>query len=512
MPNLSNAALRENSLREFLSPMGIKTDDLTIKSVEGVFSFEFPNPQRKQEFSESILNVLNGPGEKNTLKTIKIADIIAEEIENATADPEDKEACEGLFSTLRKFSWNASFSKESGFIEMKLPKPAYAGMFKLLKYPNLSISDDGKIRFDIKKYIKSRPEPLIAISDLNTNQDMLLLNSAALEANRVFYATKPLDDGNIEATPYFFVPSAVVPPLYRIVLDISSSMASGKRMEGLKKSVNELAQQLFEFQPNARIKLTTFSDGIHELGTYGNNNLNDFLRIISSLQTKGDTPLYETTIRVLNEIRNEPGCNNVLLFTDGENCSFDYIGLFGHPKTRPDQVSTALSQFGPENAALKARNKFYILSFGVEQDPVMKGVVETFKGQIININSADFLAALKDPQIMRSWAATRGLFTTVVKVAGKNNEAFEEYIDLSGQLHSLKPQVCKPGDEIELSVTDSENKVIIHSTQTIGSAKAAEKKDSPSVARLLSGLGLNPAPNAQTVQPTEPEITTPAYQ
>ncbi|MBS0359455.1 MAG: VWA domain-containing protein, partial [Proteobacteria bacterium] len=292
-PVLSNELLRKKSMEAFLSAMKIDTTGIAIFSMEGVFSFTGENANQAEQLAAQLNTVVQKEGEAQQVRSISLADIIDSEIKNATcSDETNRGACQILFDYIIKVSGkNFSFSAESGVIELPLPHSNYAPMFNLLTYPHLTFDkSSSKLMLDIKKYLKDQkdiPESVIKVDGLDpTLSSTIFLNTSALESKKIFYATEELPNRTIKVTPYFFVPQAMTPPNYYFVLDVSDSME--KSLPDLKRAVSQLTTLLFDFQPNATVSITTFSNSLHHLGTYSKANDAQLKNAIARMRTENN--------------------------------------------------------------------------------------------------------------------------------------------------------------------------------------------------------------------------------
>ena len=345
-----------------------------------------------------------------------------------------------------------------------MPDPSYAGILKLLNYPSLLINEqDGicRLAFDLKQYLQNHASfGVIKFTQDDPNASpLLLLNSYAMEAKKVYYATKELDDGRVEVTPYFFVPDAIIPPDYHFVLDVSGSMRAD--LSDLKQGVKTLAQQLFILQPNAQLIITTFSSEIKKLGVYGADQLEQLNSAVDSLIVESDTHLYEVTADFLDLIKasNSKQCN-VLLFTDGEDNGSKYDS--------ESRIKVLIDDLKASSVVREISN-FNFVSYKVKPNNLMQEVVETFtSGEFFETTSANFVAAPRDPELLMRWAAARGIFSIRFVVKSKlGDQVIAEYKEIfpqSSQLAALKPRICLPGETLEVSVSDINSNELLQSS------------------------------------------------
>ncbi len=501
MGKLSNDLLREKTMKEFLTAMGLDLTGVEISSIEGLFSYSFQDKKIAEQFSIKLNKIFQGDEVQQAHQTISLSEIIDQEMAKATCIdgaklPIHKSTCAGVLEIVKKLGTNFTFSQELGVIEITLPDPMYAQFLNILQYPNMKFTSNGKLVIDIKSYLKNIPTGVVKIEGLNDTQVPLVFLAAALKSKQMYYASKQLPDNTLEVTPYFFVPEASKPPVYHFVLDKSGSM--GSSLPDLRKSVIELAKQLFVFQPDAKVTITTFSNGVHHIGSYNRHHSLKLESDVKDILVASDTPLYEVTSDFLNLILKSADHNNILLFTDGQEGG-SKAGSEGNVKMLIENIGTELSN-------TNIRNKFYIFSYGVQQSDLMKKVAATFLSDVIDTQSADFLAAQNDPELMKRWAAARELFVSRIvvedKTGVKSEDKYALALDMSGQLASLKPRICQPGEILEITLADGDGKQIIQSTKKLASNPAI------SYAGLIGDLGLN-ATNAKQPVPEflDPTVT-----
>jgi hypothetical protein len=465
VPKLSNHLLREKSIKEFLTAMGVDITGVRVSSIGELFHFSFDDPGVADCFANGLNTVIQADSEKKPVKSLSLAEIIGSEIEHATSTDSKlavhQASCEALLAIIESQRTNFVFSQESDLLELTLPNPAYAAMFNLLEYPHITFSTDGRLIFNIKKYLQNTHDAVVKITGFDFNQPPLFfLNSNILKEQKIYYATKELGDGNVEVTPYFFVPRSITPPIYHFVLDVSGSMENA--LPDLKRSVKSLAQQLFMFQPDAELTITTFSNGVDRIGSYKFSQLKLLNVQIDDLVVKSDTPLYEVTAHFLEVIADDTMQNNVLLFTDGQES--------GSKPNSESRVRAKIDNSGANEPLIsQVRNKFYIFSYHVGQDSLMREVAKVFGSEVVETSSADFVAALDDSELLMKWAAARDLFSmhlvVVDKQGIKSTEQYRQSLDMSGQFTSLKPRICQSGETIEISVFDGSGNPVLQSSK-----------------------------------------------
>ncbi|WP_347251454.1 vWA domain-containing protein [Legionella sp.] len=494
MSKLSNYLLREKSLKEFLAAMGLDLAQIRLSSVDDFFLFDFNEIKQVEGFVKKLNELITGstktkvkplnlemhPGLEITGQTVDLGDVdqveeniksfslielIEADIAQATGNTPKmlethRQACKALLTIIKSQGAYFVFSQESNLFELTLPDPAYASMLNLLNYPHLFVNAEGRLVFDLKKYLRNSPDKLIKITREETNEPPLLfLNSNALKKQQIYYATKELDEGRLEVTPYFFVPHAISPPNYHFILDVSGSMAGS--LPELKKSVKSLAQQLFAFQPDAQLTITTFSKGIKEIGVYRAGLLEQLNSDVDGLVTETNTPLYEVTANFLERIKSSNNQNNLLLFTDGEDNDSKEDSI--------QRIHTVINGLRTHASSIRVRNKFNVFSYKVGRDSLMHEVANVFDSELVETSSADFVAAQEDPELLMRWAAARELFSMRLvvtdKLGGQTIEQYQQSLDMSGQLTSLKPRICLPGETLEISVADGTGTPLLESSK-----------------------------------------------
>lgn len=342
----------------------------------------------------------------------------------------------------------------------------------------------------MKSYLKDTPNTVIQIEELDPKKSPLIFLDAYTFQSKIYYATKEQSDGSIEVTPYFFVPPAMTPPCYQFVLDVSGSMQHS--LGDLKTSVITLAGALFAFAPQATISITTFSNGIQALGTYA--TLDALTKVVNKIEIRGDTPLYNATLLLIEAFSSSKHHNNVLLFTDGEN-NVDKA-------TSEEKLKSELARLSPSSPAV-ANNKLFVISYNQSQAEIMERAAELFNAKVIPTSSLDFIQALSDKDQLQSWAAACGLFTGRIVVSNKlgaKETIYAKSLDMSGQLVSLDSKICMPGDTLEITLVDSRNITIAQSKKTLTPKPATA---SP-MAHLLGRIGLMPTGSTTTTDENAP--------
>lgn len=485
---LSNEKLREKSMEELLNVMGVNTSNVTIVSEPEQFQFILEENKNINDFAQQLNILMQIKGTNKPVKVLTLVEMMDDELSSASCIREtDRAACIAIFRAINILASHFNYVSESGLLEITLPAPEYASFLRLLKYTHLTLSDDGKIQFNLREYLKKHNENVIQIE--GEYASLLFLKTQDLETKKMFYATEKLEDGKLEVTPYFFAPNNK-PAHFHLVLDVSASMDEPlvtetdndpqTRLDALKKSALELVNQLFIFQPKAMVSLTTFSNGIHDLGTFNENTQSKLLDKISDLKTLRDTPLFRVTKQFIQNIIGSKEHNNILLFTDGENTA-----------SHSSDEETILAELDTlqEVSITTARNKFFILQYKTDSNTTLEKVAKTFLSEVVSLSNPDFIAALKNSEVLKDWAATRGFFNTRMVIsdkAGDRSTVYPMALVLSGQLQALQKRILEQGQTLTVAVQDSQNNEIISDTYS------AEPMNSPrSMAKLIGKLGIN---------------------
>lgn len=453
---LSNELLRKKTMKEFLLVMGFDLAGVEVSSLEGLYGFSFKTTAIAASFASQLRALITTEVKNESFRVISLSNIIAElERPNTSDNTIDFHGAEtkskSLLDLLQTNGSQLIFAQESSLIEIDLPGITNASLLNLTQYPVTGCTADGRFTIDIKKYLEDVPESIIKVEGCNETQTPLIfLKSSTLESQHLFYATKKLTGGAIEVTPYFFVPQGLTPPSYHLILDVSISMR--KALTELKNSIKTLAQQLFEFQPTASLTITTFSDGVHFLGEYSKADLLALESDVMGIKVISDTPLYDVTSIFLDKILYSSVSNNVLLFADGDEC--------GSLCASEEKVRRSIADLGTDKTNKTIRNKFYILSYLITQGELMQKVAETFFSEVINLDSADFMEAQVNAQLIKQWAVARELFKVQMNIddeLGSRTElSYSLPLERSGQIVPLKSRVCKAGDKLSIHILDGE--------------------------------------------------------
>lgn len=456
MGKLSNHKLREDSMREFLNKMGISTEEVDISSIEGLFSYQFEDREDAEFFLEKMIRLLYEDSDVS-IETLLLSEILSQELSLASCLDTANEvmhriSCNAIMQAIQSQSLNSELLFKDGEVECILPNESYASLLRNLDYPNIRFTSDNKMLINVQAYLHEQSQGLVMLQGLNLDAPpMMLLATKTLESKKVFFHTEQLSSGKQKVTPYIFVPEYNIAQHYSFMLDISGSMR--KNLNRLKKSVFRLAEQLFDFQPNATIELATFNHNIVSCGTFSYSERDGFIASVEGLEAEGGTALYDAAANRIREIFRSGKNNHVLFFTDGEERGSKHYNDSG--------IREMVDCDAP---LLQARNKFYLINFNTDCNATLREVVAYFHSQVIDTTDADFVGAMSDPKKLKEWAASRELFTaTYVMEAETDQEILvvqSNAIDLSGQVASFDAKIIEAGKSISLSITDGDGNLV----------------------------------------------------
>lgn len=455
MGHLTNNALRTKNMMDLLNDMGVNLKGTQVICHNELMVFTSNTQQVSEQLAINLNDLLTDKNSaKLTTQKFSLADLITQEVNSGICeDLRNKLSCDAILKILINDGLKYELDENNEHINIELPSAVYAPLFASLKYRYLSVSGT-RLQFNIKDFLLSYPNELILIEG---KAPLLFTNANVFENKKVFYAKKQLEHGEFEVKPYFYIPKAVNPPEYHFILDTSSSMYAGMRLDTLKESVIKFAEALFEFHPRAIINITQFDTEVNFLNRYDKNKLSQLKIDVNALYANGTTALYQACQEQLDMITQSNKHNNVLLFTDGKDCSINNVS---------EQKLTQLVSFVEKgNPLVKARNKFFIISYGVEQPQILHRVTKLFNSPVIDSQNADFIKALSDVQQMQTWAATRDLFTCQLVIDNKLKESICSY-DMSGQFVALESQRSKDG-QVHLKIIDSYGKVILDDKRSL---------------------------------------------
>ncbi|WP_058535116.1 VWA domain-containing protein [Legionella saoudiensis] len=479
MGQLANNALRTKNMIQLLNDMGISLEGTEVSCYDELLVFKTDSLQRSEQLSQNLQSLLADGSIQPQYRQFSLEELLTNELAMSTCVDQKKEktnklSCNMVLQVLIDDGLKYTLDEEKEHIEFELPEPAYAIFFNMLQYKNLSIVDN-KLRFNIREFLKSYPNELIAI---NSESPLLLINASAFEDKKVFYAQKTLETGELEIKPYFFVPYASSPPKYTFVLDTSGSMEEEDRLDTLKQSVITFAEALFLFQPQATISIIEFNTTHRTVGNYTKDELDKLQRNVNVLSPHGSTCLYEVSKEQLELLSRSDNHTNVLLFTDGKDQS-DF-------KNSEMQLKNLIKHVDENLPLVKARNKFFVISYAHKQTTIIEKLAALFNSLVINSLSADFKKALSDVQKMQEWAAQRDLFTSQLSIDNQTTEYVQAY-DMSGQFVALSPQRSTDG-KVHLKIKDGSGKVILDDQRSLLKEEPVKPNSStPSVNGFFSG-------------------------
>lgn len=472
MGQLTNDVLRTKNMIQLLKDMGMGLEGTQVICHGELVFFKSDSQELSQQLSVNLQSLLaEGSPNQPQFRTFSLAELLIKEVASGVCSDQKKEhmhksACDAVLQILIDNGLKYNLDDQKEHIEIELPSFVYASLFNMLDYQYLSISGS-TLRFNIKAFLKSYPNELIAI---NSGSPLLLINANIFESKKVFYAQTQLENGDIEIKPYFFIPHASFPPEYHFVLDTSGSMTTNNNLDTLKKSVIQLSKALFEFQPEAIINITAFNSSVTSLGCYNQRTLYRLQSDVNTLEANGSTCLYRVSNEQLNKIVQSKKHNNVLLFTDGENYPLDY--------STQKKLESSIESVEKGFALVKARNKFFIIQYNLNQPTILNDPTESsilhrltalFNSPVINSQSVDFMQALLSVNKMQEWAAARELFTCHLLIDNETKEYVKSY-DLSGQFIALDPQHSKDG-RVHLTIIDGDGNVILDDERSLISKK-----------------------------------------
>ncbi|WP_392538201.1 VWA domain-containing protein [Legionella sp. 227] len=502
MKHLINNVLRTKNMVELLHAMGIpvKKDQVNCKDERVIFNLE--HIKEGEELAGNLQNLLQKDAVKQPIKRRTVAELLAEEIADATCSDSKnsdtlKKSCLAILDLL---TLTYTLDEQQEYLNIQLPSPVYAPIFSALTYKYMSIEGE-KIKFNIKEFLNAHKEELILIDG---ESPLLFAHSESFENKKVFYAEKKVSEDTTEVTPYFFVPDALTPPTYHFVLDTSYSM-SGERLDTLKNSVIKLADALFQFQPDAVINLSEFNTTTKEVGSYRKQNGILLATKINKLQAEGSTRLFGTVSDQLSKLRYSTQHNNVLLFTDGEDS-------MGNEAEQINMLRKTVKSLGEGNPLTRARNKFFILSYGIKQPEVLHQVAEVFGSPVLKTDTVDFTAALSEKGKLQEWAAARELFTSRVDIIDhlSLDTKSEEYVlscDMSGQFVRLKPIECKNNEDVHLTITNGNGTTLLDDKKSLAK-KPMESVLLPGSVKAAVHHGMFAVQNTNKDAPTPPVTPT----
>ncbi|WP_419419007.1 VWA domain-containing protein [Legionella sp. D16C41] len=511
MGHLVNNALRTKNMVELLQAMSLDLTNNEVVCKDERIIFASKNIQESEKLAANLQALLHKNSIKPAIKRASIAELIANEISQATCSDDamvetHKKSCLAVLSVLQISGLEYTLDEEQEALNIPLPSAAYAPLFNSLNYKYMSIEGE-KLKFNIKEFLKDYKQELILIDG---KTPLLFAHSDSFENKKVFYAQKKISEDKLKVTPYFFVPNALTPPTYHFVLDTSSSM-NRERLAKLKKSVIEFADALFQFQPDAAINITEFNNETKKIGmgSYKKADFSQLSEDINNLIATGTTRLFGTVADQLIALSQSTQHNNVLLFTDGEN-------TVGTENDEVKALEKTLSAIEKSSSLIPVRNKFFILSYGTTQPDILHKVAEKFASAILYTDTIDFTEALSQKGKLQEWAAARDLFTCRLEVLYSSNLApsSEEYLrsyDMSGQFVALKPGQYKNNETLHLTITDSKGNTLLDDKKSFAENKIISSL-SPGSAKAASQLGVFALPEDSSKKDNQTSMPTATFQ
>ncbi|MGC1181971.1 VWA domain-containing protein [Legionella sp.] len=489
MNHLVNNELRTKNMVELLSAMGIHLENTELVCKDELIILSPENLKEAQELTAKLQKIIQKNDVVPTVRQIKFEDLLTEEIEKATYSGNfgemNKKICLTILDNLQE-----TVQDQQQEFNIQLD-PIYTPIFKSLNYKYLTVDND-KIKFNMQEFLKAHPQELVLIDKKSPS---LIIPSELFENKKVFYAEKSVDEDTIEVTPYFFVPNTLIPPVYHFVLDTSESM-NNERLNLVKKSVIELADALFQFQPNAGIHITEFNTTTTKLGHYQKENFAELTQNINSLKASGATRLFGAIHDQLSLLLESTQHNNVLLFTDGKNNQ-------GYQQ----ELENLMSSLQENSLLITARNKFFILSYGTKQPEVLHKMTELFSSSVLKTNTADFIVALSEKNRLQEWAAARELFTCSLEIIENSdlNVESKQYVNsynLSGQFVPFAPLLlsCKNESTLHVTVTDSDGNKLLDDTKIYTKKPNEASLFSSTVATFFSMFTTQTTTNVENVE------------
>ncbi|MCW8445539.1 VWA domain-containing protein [Fluoribacter gormanii] len=489
MKHLANNMLRTKNMVGLLSAMGVHIDDTKVVCHDERVVFHSKTTKESERLAAELQELLQQNTVKPALNRVTLAELLTDEINQAscadsvTADTHRK-SCLAVLNVLQLTGLDFTIDEQQEYLNIQLPSAAYAPLFNSLNYQYMSIEGE-KIKFNVKEFLKNHQQELILIDG---KSPLLLVHSNSFEDKKIFYAEKRVSEDTLEVTPYFFVPEALTPPTYHFVLDTSDSM-QGPRLTKLKKSVIEFADALFKFQPDAVINISEFNSETKNVGM-GSYRQKDFVQLsenVNRLKAKGYTRLFGTVSDQLSMLMKSTQHNNILLFTDGENTIGDNTAL-------SMALEKSVISLKNESSLVPARNKFFILSYGITQASVLDEVAKLFGSLVLNTDTIDFAEALDKKEKLQEWAAVRELFNCRMEVVDNTtlDAKSEEYVcayDMSGQFVALKSKQYKDNETLYLTITDSNGKTLLDDKKLFAK-KPVEVSLAPGSAKTATQLGV----------------------
>ncbi|CAM2849837.1 marine proteobacterial sortase target protein [Legionella steigerwaltii] len=504
MKHLVNNILRTKNMVGLLNAMGVPLENTKVACKDERVIFNSGTTKEAEALAANLQDLLQKDTVKPTIRKKTVAELLAEEITYASCadsamSETHKKSCLAVLSVLQLTGLEYTLDEQQEYINIQLPSAAYAPLFNSLTYKYMSIEGE-KIKFNIKEFLKAYKQELILIDG---KSPLLFAHSESFESKKVFYAEKKVSEDTTEITPYFFVPDALTPPAYHFVLDTSGSM-EGERLTTLKKSVIELADALFQFQPDAVINISEFNSTTRKVGSYRKQDATQLTSDINKLRADHSTRLLGTVSDQLSMLVQSTQHNNVILFTDGENS-------IGNEEDQTKALEKMVESLGGSASLIRVRNKFFILSYGTKQPEVLHKVAQAFDSPVLETNTIDFTAALSEKGKLQEWAAARELFTCRLEIADSSglDTKSEEYVqscDMSGQFVALKPQQYQNNESLHLTIKDGNGKTLLDDKRSLAK-KSVESVLLPGSAKAAVQHGMFTLPTQVTTDAPKKSVT-----
>lgn len=459
--DLSNHAFRARALETFFTAKNIRNQFGRISNQGDWFELELADNHIKAdsiEFQTLLLKLNQTCGTHLPLEIISLQQALQHIISQSEADNIfNHTACASLLANCFDFK-TIIFDVLSGQLAVTTTSKEIGQLFTTLRHPQLQASNT-QLGIKLYDYLSAHSAAIFLVQKGQGQPSSLFLNNQFFPKDQVLLSEESQADGSIKITPYMLVTQPITPPTYHFILDRSLSM-EGEKLRTAKNSLLKFAQILFQFAPNARLNINTFSDDSIPLrpDAFRATDLNNgtLSRAIHGITTSGDTNIAKACRMKIREFLNNQ--NNVVLFTDGVDSTTDHASLAQELALLP--------------AEQKIKNKFFIISFEKQPD-VLEELTRQFRSSFFVEKTANLQDILADHGQLQTWAAARDLFTTRVQIAQSINgetvtQVYTNAMMQSNQVEALTSFTVQPGDEVHIEVTDSFNHSIVTTTQVIG--------------------------------------------
>lgn len=457
MPKLIDNKLRADNLSSMLTTMDLDLKDTTIRCNGTSFVFQLKDQQKTTPLSKKLGTLLDiAAPKRSSFKTL-----ISDAIQNSNSkDPNAELYKQTCALYLQSPNLDFSLDEEGESIKVNL-LPLYLPFFKSLACKYITIQDN-KLKFNLREFLQDNSQDSFCFEE--NKSTYLCVPTNAFEKKKVIYTEKKMPDNKVEVTPFFHVPHTTKPPKYVVVIDTSGSMDQTKNNKDnketplaiVKRNVISLSTAIFDFQPKAELQLIEFSDEPKKIGTYNAEQKEQLMKNVNDLSADNETCLYQVTFEQLNQLLTSSEHTNILLLTDGK----DYI-TNSNRNYRLDlhQLKNKLSQ---STQLVTGKNKFFVFSYGTEQEQIMHDLTQAFHCSVIESNNPSFLEALSDKGKLQQWAAEKDLFTIGAEVKSNNQKPYYLPFNKSGQFEKLTPIICTQGEILSLKITDSDGVEILN--------------------------------------------------